>query len=152
MPQRILAVTTLLVLFVACRDGPVELTVPVEARMVPQADVMASVNALQTVTEMLNDPFVRELVRGAGSHTELLYSAVRDVSAYRMEEQVEKLSQVLTATKRALFASAEDAEEDPDGEIVRAALALVLDDAATLLEQSVPGAEREKRVRDMAQH
>ena len=77
---------------------------------------------------------------------------MRDVSAYRMEEQVEKLSQVLTATKRALFASAEDAEEDPDGEIVRAALALVLDDAATLLEQSVPGAEREKRVRDMAQH
>ena len=83
-PKKILSITTLLVLFVACRDGPVELTVPVEARTAPQADVMASVNALRTVTEMLDDPFVRELVRGSGSHAELLYSAVRDVSAYGM--------------------------------------------------------------------
>ena len=152
MPRPILAVTAVLAMFVACRDGPAELTAPVEARMAPQPDVTVSADAVRTVVDLLDDPFVRELMDGVGAHTESLYRAVRDASIYKTEDQVLTLSRVLTATKSGLFASAEDAEAGPDEEVLRAALALVLDDAATLLEQSLPGAEREKRVRDAVQH
>ncbi len=149
MPRQILAITALLAAFVACRDGPAQLAAPVEAL---QTDVRVSVDAVGTVVNLLNDPFVRELMDGVGAYTESLHRAVRDASIYKTEDQVLTLSRVLTATRSGLFASAEDAEEDADEEILRAALALVLDDAATLLEQSLPGAEREKRVRDAVQH
>ncbi len=152
MPLQLLAITALLAVFVACRDGPAELAAPVEARMAPQTDVTVSVDAVRTVVDVLDDPFVRELMDGVGAHTESLHRAVRDASIYKTEDQVLTLSRVLTATRSGLFASAEDAEEDADEEILRAALELVLDDAATLLEQSLRGAEREKRVRDAVQH
>ena len=152
MPRPILAVTAVLAMFVACRDGPAELTAPVEARMAPQPDVTVSADAVRTVVDLLDDPFVRELMDGVGAHTESLHRAVRDASIYKTEDHVLTLSRVLTATRSGLFASAEDAEEDADDEIVRAAFALVLDDAATLLEQSLPGAQREKRGRDVVQH
>ncbi len=152
MPRPILAVTAVLAMFVACRDGPAELTAPVEARMAPQPDVTVSVDAVETVVNLLDDPFVRELMDGVGAYTESLHRAVRDASIYKTEDQVMTLSRVLTATRSGLFASAEDAEEDADDEIVRAALALVLDDAAALLEQSLPSAEGETRVRDVLQH
>ncbi len=117
--------------------------------MAPQTDVTVSVDAVRTVVDVLDDPFVRELMDGVGAHTESLHRAVRDASIYETEDQVLTLSRVLTATRSGLRASAEDEGAD---EILRAALALVLDDAATLLEQSLPGAEREKRVRDAVQH
>ncbi len=150
MPRRILAVSALLVVLVACRDGPTELAAPVEARMALQTDVTVSgdavgtavdVLAVRTVVDVLDDPFVRELMDGVGAHTESLHRAVRDASIYETEAYVLTLSRVLTATRSRLLASAED--EGADEEILRAALVLVLDDAASLLEQSLPGAERE---------
>lgn len=152
MPRQILAVTSLLAVFVACRDGPTELAAPVEARMAPQPDVTVSVDAVRTVVNLLDDPFVRELMDGVGAHTESLHRAVRDASVYGTEDHVLTLSRVLTATRSGLLASAKDAEEEPDEEILRAALALVLDDAAALLEQSLPSTEGEQRVRDVVQH
>ena len=150
MPRQILAVTALLAVFVACRDGPAELAAPVEARMAPHPDVTVSVDAVRTVANLLDDPFVRELMDGVGAQTESLHRAVRDASVYGTEDHVLTLSRVLTATRSGLFASAED--EGADEEILRAALALVLDDAAALLEQSLPSAEGEQRGRDVVQH
>ncbi len=152
MPRQILAVKALLVVLVACRDGPTKPAAPVEAGMAPQTDVTVSVDAVRAAVNLLDDPFVRELMARVGAHTESLHRAVRDASIYGTEDQVLTLSRVLTATQSGLFASAEDAEEDADEKILRAALGVVLDHAATLLEQSLPGAEREKRVRDAVQH
>ena len=152
MRRRILAVSALLVVLVACRDGPAELTAPVEARMAPQPDVTVSADAVRTVMDLLDDPFVRELMGGVRVHTELLYSAARDASIYGTEDHLVTLSRILAATMSELFASADDAEEDVDEGILRAALALVLDDAATLLERPLPGAEGEQRGRDEVHH
>ncbi len=151
MPRQILAVTVLLAVFLACRDGPAELTAPVEARVAPQTDVTVSVDAVRTVVDVLDDPFVRELMDGVGAQTELLHRAVRDASINGTEDQVLTLSRVLTVTRSRLIASANDAEKNPDEEILRAALALVLDDAATLLERP-PAEELGKRGRDVVQH
>ncbi len=109
--------------------------------MAPQTDV--SVDAVRAAVNLLDDPFVRELMGGVGVHTESLHRAMRDASVHATEGHVLTLSRVLTATKSGLFASAKDAEEDADEEILRAALELVLDDAATLLEQSLTGVERD---------
>ncbi len=152
MRRRILGVSALLVVLVACRDGPAELTAPVEAPMAPQPDVTMSADAVQTVVELLDDPFVRELMGGVRVHTELLYGAARDASIYGTEDHVVTLSRILAATMSELFASADDAEEDADEAILRAALALVLDDAVTLLERPLPGAEGEQRGRDEVHH
>ena len=152
MRRRILAVTALLVVLVACRDGPAELVAPVEAGMAPQIDVTVSVDVVRAAVNLLNDPFVRELMDGVGAYTESLHRAVRDASIYGTQDQVLTLSRVLTATKSGLFAIGDNAEEDPDEEVLRAALALVLDDAATLLERPLPSEEREKRGRDAVQH
>ena len=149
MPRRILHVSALLVVLVACRDGPTQVAAPVQALTAPQPDVTVSVDALRTVTERLNDPFVRELMDGVGAYTESLHRAVRDASIYRTQDQVLTLSRVLTATKSELFAIRDNAEEDPDEEVLRAALVLVLDDAATLLERPSP---REERERDVVLH
>ncbi len=151
MPRPILAVTALLAVFVACRDGPAKLAAPVEARMAPQPDVTVSVDAVRRLVDVLDDPFVRELMDGVGAHTESLHRAVRDASIYGTQDQVLTLSRVLTATKSGLFASGDNAEEDPDEEVLRAALALVLDDAATLLERPLPSEEQGKRVWDVVQ-
>ena len=154
MPRRILAVTALFAVFVACRDGPAELAAPVEARVAPQPDVTVSVDAVRTVTDLLDDPFVRELLDRVAAHTQLLHTAVRDAATYGTEDHILTLSRVLTVSRNELLAPADgdDAEEDPDGVILRAALALVLDDAAALLEPRPPSGEREKRERDLAQY
>ncbi len=102
--------------------------------------------------DLLDDPFVRERMGGVRVHTELLYSAARDASIYGTEDHLVTLSRILAATMSGLFASADDAEEDVDEGILRAALALVLDDAATLLERPMPGAEGEQRGRDEVHH
>ena len=149
MPRQILAVTALLVVLVACRDGPTEIAAPVEAGMAPQTDVTVSVDAVRAAVNLLEDPFVRELMGAVGAHTESLHWAMRDASIHVTKDHVLTLSRVLAATKSGLFASAKDAEDDADEEILRAVLELMLDDAATLLEQSLPGAER---VRDAVQH
>ncbi len=118
--------------------------------MALQTDVTVSVAAVRTVVNLLDDPFVRELMDGVGAQTEWLHRAVRDASIYETEDHLLTLSRVLTATRSGLLARVED--EGADEEILRAALALVLDDAATLLERPLPREEREKRVRDVVQH
>ena len=129
MRRRILAVSALLVVLVACRDGPPELVSPVEGRTAVQPEVTVSADAVTTVVQLLDDPFVREMMDGVGAHAASLHRAVRDASIYGTEDRMLTLSRVLTATRSGLFASADDAEEDADEEILRAALALVLDDA-----------------------
>ncbi len=150
MRRRILAVSALLVVLVACRDGPTEPAAPVEASMAPQTDV--SVDAVQAAVNLLDDPFVRELMGGVGAHTESLHHAVRDASIYGTEDRMLTLSRILAATRSELFASADDAEEDVDEVILRGALALVLDDAATLLEKPLLSPEQETRGRDDVHH
>ena len=156
MRRRILAVSALLVVLVACRDGPAELIAPVEARMAPQPDVTVSADAVRTVMDLLDDPFVRELMDGVGAHAASLHDAARDASISRTTAHVLTLSRVLALTRNGLFARADDGEEDPDDEILRAALELVLDDAAALLEPRPQSVEEEKeeeqRGRDVVHH
>ncbi len=156
MRRRILAVSALLVVLVACRDGPAELIAPVEGLTAVQPEVTVSADAVTTVVQLLDDPFVREMMDGVGAHAASLHRAVRDASIYGTEDRMLTLSRVLTATRSGLFASADDAEEDADEEILRAALALVLDDAATLLEPRPQSVEEEKeeeqRGRDVVHH
>ena len=155
MARQILAVTALLAVFVACRDGPAELAAPVEARVAPQPDVTVSVDAVRTVVNLLDDPFVHELMDMVGPRIgESLHSAVRDPSVTEAEGGILALSRILTAARSQLLTPADgDAvEENPDAVILRAALVLVLDDAATLLEKPLPSEEREKRGRDVVQH
>ncbi len=135
MRRRILAVSALLVVLVACRDGPAELTTPVEAPMAPQPDVTVSADAVQTVVDLLDDPLVRELQGAIGFATVLLDAAVRDASRYGTPDDIAALSRALTDTRRRLVPSEDDAEEDADEVILRAALVLMLDDALMLLEE-----------------
>ncbi len=135
MRRRILAVSALRVVLVACRDGPAELTAPVEARMVPQPDVTVSADAVRTVVDLLDDPLVRELQVAIRVPTVLLDAAVRDASRYGTPDDIEALSRALTDTRSRLVPSEDDAEEDADEVILRAALVLMLDDARALLEE-----------------
>jgi hypothetical protein len=102
--------------------------------------------------DVLNDPFVRELVRGTrAAHTELLYGAVSDKSTYGTEEHVVRLSRVLTATRSALFVIGDASEENADEVILGAALNVVLDGALTLLDERLH-AERDDGTRPVVQH
>ena len=136
-------------MLVACRDGPAELTAPVEGRTTVQPEVTVPQDAVTTVMQLLDDPFVRELMDGVGAHAASLHDAARDASISRTTAHVLTLSRVLALTRSGLFVRADDGEEDPDEEVLRAALALVLDDAATLLERPSP---REERERDVVLH
>ncbi len=144
MRQRILAVSALLVVLVACRDGPAELTAPVEGRTPVQLDVTVSQDAVMTVVQLLDDPFVRELMDGVGADATSLHDAARDASVSRTTAHVLTLSRVLALTRSGLSVRLDDGEEDPDDEILRAALKLVLDDAAALLEPRPESVEEEK--------
>ncbi len=144
MRRRMLAVSALLVVFVACRDGPAELVAPVESRTAVQPEVTVSQDAVTTVVQLLDDPFVRELMVGVGADAASLHGAARDASISRTTAHVLTLSRVLALTRGELFVRADDGEEDPDDEILRAALELVLDDAAALLEPRPPSAEEEE--------
>jgi hypothetical protein len=152
MPLRILAVSALLVVLVACRDGPTELVTPVENRTEVQPEATAAVDALTTVVQLLDDPFVRELMYGVGADVTSLNRAVRDVSISGTQDHVVTLSHTLAATRSELLAGADDEEEDGEEEILRSVLELVLDDAATLLERPSSGVEREQRGRGVEIH
>ncbi len=118
----------------------------------PQPIVTASVDAVQMVIDVLNDPFVSELLDATGTHAEPVYAAARNASISKTEEHLLKLSRILTATAGDLRRIESDVEEAPDEAILRAALALVLDDAATLLQRPPPGSEGQDRESDLAQY
>ena len=153
MPLRILAVPALLAVLASCGDGPAELTAPVEARMAPPPDVTVSMEAVRAVVDLLADPFVRELLDRAGPHTRFLGTAARDAATYGTQDHMLTLSRALVATRSDSFvpSSGDDAEEDADAEILGAALGLVLDDAATLLEPP-PSPEQKERGQDVVHH
>ena len=153
MRRHILAATTVLAVF-ACRD---ELVGPVEDRTIVQPEVTVSADAVTTVVQLLDDPLVRELMDGVGADAASLHGAARDASISRTTAHVLTLSRVLALTRSGLFVRADDGGEDPDDEILRAALKLVLDDVAALLEPQPPNAEEEKeeeeqRGRDVVHH
>ena len=139
----------LLALLVACGDGPPQLTAPVEGRTTVQPDVTVSQDAVTTVVQLLDDPFVRELMDGVGADAESLHGAARDASISRTTAHVLTLSRVLALTRSGLSVRADDGGEDPDDEILRAALELVLDDAMSLLASRPPSAEEEQSGQDM---
>ncbi len=60
MPRWILAVTELLGVFVACRDGPTALAAPMQA--------MVSADAARAAMDLLDDPLVHELVWAVDEH------------------------------------------------------------------------------------
>ena len=150
MPRCILGVSVLLAMLAGCRDGP-ELQAPMEVGT-PQPIVTASVDAVQMVIDVLNDPFVSELMDGVGAYAESLHKAVRDASIYGTQDQLLTLSRVLTVTRSGLFAIGDNAEQDPDEEVLSAALALVLDDAATFLQGPPLGSEGQDRESDLVQY
>ncbi len=138
MQRRILAVTALLAVFVACRDGPAELVAPREARTVVQPEVTVSQEAVTAVVDLFDDAFVRELMDGARARTDVLDGAVRDASHYGMPRDILALSNALTVTRSRLVLNDDRAEENEDELILRAALTLMLDDALMLLEEPPP--------------
>ncbi len=157
MPRQSLAVTALLVMVAACRDGPAELVAPVEGRTAVQPEVTVSADAVTTVVQLLDDPFVRELMDGVGADATSLHDAARDASISRTTAHVLTLSRALALTRSGLSIRPDNGEEDPDDEILRVALELVLDDAAALLEPRPESAEEEKeeekqRGRDVVHH
>ncbi len=138
MRRRILAVSALLVVLVACRDGPAELVAPVEGLTAVQPEVTVSQEAVTTVVRLLDDPFVRELMDGARARTDVLDGAVRDASRYGMPRHILALSSALTVTRNRLVLNDDRAKENEDAWILRAALTLMLDDALMLLEEPSP--------------
>ncbi len=145
MRRRILAVTALLAVFLACRDGPAELIAPVEGLTAVQPEVTVSADAVTTVVQLLDDPFVRELMDGARARTDVLDGAVRDASHYGTPRHILALSSVLTVTRNRLVLNDDRAEENADDWILRAALTLMLDDALKLLEEPSPMRSRRNR-------
>ena len=143
MRRRILAVSALLVVLVACRDGPVELVAPVEGLTAVQPEVTVSQDAVMTVVQLLDDPFVRELMDGARARTDVLDGAVRDASHYGMPRHILALSSALTVTRSRLVLNDDRAEENEDEWILGAALTLMLDDALMLLEEPSPMSSEE---------
>ncbi len=129
---------------------------PVEARTAVQPEVTVSQDPVTTVVQLLDDPFVRELMDGVGADAASLHDAARDASISRTAAHVLTLSRVLALTRSGLSVSPDDREENPGDEVFRAALKLVLDDAAALLEprpQSVDEEkEEEQRGRDVVHH
>jgi len=151
MPRGILGVSVLIAMLAGgCRDGP-ELIAPMEVGT-PQPIVTTSVDAVQMVIDVLTDPFVNELLDATGTHTEPVYTAARNASISETEEHLRKLSRILTATAGDLLSIESDVEENPGEVILRAALALVLDDAATLLQEPPPGAEGQDRESDLVRY
>ncbi len=138
MRRRILAVTALLAVLVACRDGPAELVAPVDARTAPQPDVTVSQDAVTAVVQLLDDLFVRELMDGARARTDVLDGALQNASHYGMPRHILALSSALTVTRSRLVLKDDKAEENEDEWILRAALTLMLDDALMLLEEPSP--------------
>ncbi len=138
MTRGILTLPILLAVFVACRDGPAELVAPVETRTAVQPEVTVSQDVVTTVVQLLDDPFVRELMDGARARTDVLDGAVRDASRYGMPRHILALSSALTVTRSRLALNDDKAEENEDELILRAALTLMLDDALMLLEEPPP--------------
>ena len=101
MRRRILATSALLVVLVACGDGPTDLESPVEAPAAVQPQVSAE--TVTTVALLLDDPFVRELMKGAAADAVSLYGAVRDASISQRTTDVLTLSRELTLMRSAKY-------------------------------------------------
>ncbi len=128
----------------ACGDGPTDLAAPVEGRTAVQPEATVSADAVTTLVQLFDDPFVRELMNGIGADATALRSAARDASTSRTTAHVLTLSSVLMQTRSGLFVRADDSGEDADDEILGAALELILDYAVALLGQPPPSAEEDR--------
>jgi hypothetical protein len=129
MSRRLTALPILLALFVACRDGPAQLTTPAENGLTgtaPAETALALVNLLQ-------DPFVHELMEGVAAPTDLLDGAAEDALRGEAPARILALSNALTVARDWLLEEQPDAES-ADASIMRAALVLMLDDALMSLE------------------
>ena len=108
-----------LMLLAGCRDGP---TAPDEAAAILGRHAVASRAALLAVRDILDDPFVRELVEGSSLDKMAFQQMVRDMTAVYVREDLRKLQ--LTASR--------SPDRDAEDEVLRVALGLILDDAASV--------------------
>lgn len=126
MRRKIGAVAVLLAVVVSCRDGP---TVPDAVDEGGAAELSAAQRS--AIRDLLDDPFVRLLVESVEDSAMALRlrDAFLAVSRGATVGELSAMHRVLRAAREELIvpANGEDA-------VVRAALDLVLDDAATSLE------------------
>lgn len=153
MPRKALVLTAWLAASIACRDAP---TTPGPAGVGPveRPVVVVSGAAVHTAMEMLDDPFVRDLMRDTGVPFAALERAMRDATSYGGQQQIEALARVIAETRSGLMVASQDAQEGTDQAILRAAVAFVLEDAARWLERDAEDSrdEDDTRLRNPGQY
>ena len=120
MPRRILAVTVLLAVLVACRDGPADLSTPASVTTAPT-------DGLRSLGRFMDDPFIRGLVEEVhgvevADRVDLTLKALRFTTT---EAERRRAFAALTNLTRAMRTTALDQKDV----IVQATLRLVVDEA-----------------------
>ena len=158
MPRKVLAVTAWLGVSVACRDAPSALAGPADTGPMHQPVVAMAAPPppppVRTAVDLLNDPFVREMMRATRGSFAALESAVLDATHYGGQEQTRALARIIAETRSGLVGAREEADGGADEAILRSALVMVLEDAARWLVRDVPVATDEDaaRIREPGQH
>lgn len=142
MHQRTVTVVPLLLALLACRDGPSAPVGPVQQHLAPSAPgFAASRQAVQHVTDMLDDPFVQQLVRDVDDRGTVsrLRHLLRDGADTATDDQRLTLHRALATAQDAMLidVDAGDQESQADREVMRAVLALVLADVENTLNGTV---------------
>ena len=122
MQRPILMIAAILPLLAGCRDGPHAITAPDEAAAILEHQEAEA--ALFAVWDILDDPFVRELVEVLGVDERAFQKTARDMTAVHVLEDLRELSETLQLT------APRSPEREAGDEVLKAALDLILDDAA----------------------
>ena len=116
-----------------CRDGPTGVAPPEDTAASLEQQALVSTAALLAVQEIFDDPFVRELADDLGADGEVFHQATRDMTAPFVREDLRDLS------FKFRFAAPWSMERDAEDEVLRAALDLIIDDAARVAESHFEG-------------
>jgi hypothetical protein len=130
MNRRHAVAGVVVLLFGGCRDGTKEITAPVDvdpARTVLPENVVLAAG-------LLDDALIREMLDGSGVGAAYLEGAVQDVTDIGEPRHGRAFSDALALTRHLVSEVDGGESSDPDAAIYRAALELILDDAALLLE------------------
>lgn len=128
MRRTCLCAVVALTMVAGCRDGPDGMLVPEDTAASLEQQSLASTAALLAVQEILDDPFVLELAGDLGDEGWVFHQARRDMTALHVREDLRALSARLRS------ASPRDGKRDADDEVLRAALDLIIEDAASVAE------------------
>ena len=133
MRRTCLCAAVVLTMLAGCRDGPTGIVAPEDtAASLVQQD-LASRAALLAVQELFDDPFVRDLVEDLGVDGRVFHQATTDMTASLVREDLRELSEKFH------IAAPGSMERDADDEVLRAALALIIDEAASVAESHFEG-------------